>query len=236
MQVPQSRTALVTGASRGLGRAITNGLLDKGFNVVGVSRSETDLEHHQYRHLPADILDPVKVSGIFKTLRKDGVVVDTLVNNAAVLTSQYALILDPQKARDMVLTNLWAPFVLSREAARVMRKIGWGRIVHIGSIAPTLEVPGDSVYAACKQGLVTLSNVLAREFATFGITSNVLSISAFPTDMLTQLPQDNLHDALQMLPLPRMATKDDVMNALEFFISERSDYITAQTLLLGGAH
>ncbi len=77
---------------------------------------------------------------------------------------------------------------------------------------------------------------LAREFAEFGITSNVLSISAFPSDMLAQLPQDSLHEALQMLPLPRMATRDDVMNVLEFFISERSDYITAQTLLLAGAH
>ncbi len=236
MPAPESRTALVTGASRGLGRAITEGLLDKGFNVVGVSRGATDLEHTNYRHQPADILDPSQVAGIFKALRKDGVVVDTLVNNAGVLTSQYALILDPEKAREMVLTNLWAPFVLSREAARAMRKNGWGRMVHIGSMAPTLEVPGDSVYAACKQGLVTLSNVLAREFAEFGITSNVLSISAFPTDMLAQLPQDSLNEALQMLPLPRMATQDDVMNVLEFFISERSDYITAQTLLLAGAH
>lgn len=232
----ESRVVLVTGTSRGLGRAMATELLARNFTVVGLSRGRSDLDASKYVHYSVDVLDPKQIASVFKDLRASKLVVDTLINNAGVLTSQYALILDPERARDMVLTNLWSPFVLAREAARVMRKQGFGRIIHIGSMAPTLEVAGDSVYAATKQGLITLSNVLAREFAEFGVTSNVLAISAFESDMLSQLPQDSLQSALKMLPLNRMATLGDVMNVIDFYMSSASDYITAQTLYLGGAH
>jgi 3-oxoacyl-[acyl-carrier protein] reductase len=235
MQAPE-QTVLVTGASRGLGLAIVGALLEQGLRVVGVSRGESHLSSASYMHYRADILEPSEVSAVFKDLRQHGASVDILINNAGVLTSQYALILDPERAKDMVLTNLWAPFVVAREAARMMRKRGWGRLIHVGSMAPTLEVPGDSIYAASKQGLITLSNVLARELAGSGITSNVLGVSAFDTDMLAQLPQESLAEALKMLPLPRKADVDDVMNVIEFFMSARSDYITAQTIYLAGAH
>lgn len=230
------RVVLVTGSSRGLGRSIAEEFLLRGFKVIGVSRGSSDLVDDRYIHKVADITDAKQVAAIFKEFRRDRIMVDTLINNAGVLTSQYALILDPEKAKDMVLTNLWAPFVISREAARVMRRNSWGRIVHIGSMAPTLEVPGDSVYAATKQGLITLSNVLAREFSEFGITSNVVGISAFDTDMLAQLPHESLGDALGRLPIPRKATISDIMNVIDFFVSDASDYITAQTIFLAGAH
>ena len=230
------RRVLVTGSSRGIGRVITEHLLENGFNVLGVSRSASDLIHRSYTHYEVDLLDQKNVSHFFSSLRKNGIQIDTLINNAGVLTSQYVLILDPDLAKDMVLTNLWVPFVVSREAARSMRKTNWGRIVHIGSMAPTLEVQGDAVYAACKKGLEVFSNILARELAQFNITSNVLGISAFPTDMLSQLPQDALSAALQMLPIPKMASFLDICNLLDFYISEASSNITAQTVYLGGAH
>lgn len=231
-----NRTALVTGSSRGLGRIISEHLLEFGFQVEGVSRGVCDLVHPNYRHHSIDLLDPAAVADLFSTLRKLEVSLDTLVNNAGVLTSQYALILDPNRARDMVLTNLWAPFVISREAARIMRKQKWGRIVHIGSMAPTLEVQGDSIYAACKKGLEVFSNIIARELSQFNITSNVLGISAYPTEMLSQLPMAALENALQMLPIPKMAEKEDIFNLLDFLISAKSSNITAQTIYLGGAH
>ena len=167
------RVALVTGSSRGIGRALVEHLLASNFDVHGVSRSENhDLTSESYTHHVCDLQDAESIQKVFSTLRKNGVQLDTVVNNAGVLTSQYAMILSPEAAKDMVLTNLWAPFVVSREAARLMRKTGWGRIVHIGSMAPTLEAEGDSVYAACKAGLQMLSNVMAREFSSLNITSN----------------------------------------------------------------
>lgn len=231
-----NRVALVTGASRGLGQAISESLLIRGFSVVGVSRGESAISDEKYMHFEADLLETHQVGEIFRKLKKSGVHIDTLINNAGVLTSQYALILDPERAREMVLTNLWAPFVISREAARAMRRKGWGRVVHIGSMAATLEVPGDSIYAATKQGLVTFSNLLAKELACFGVTSNVLGVSAFQSGMLSDLPQDQISDVISKLLIPREASIEDVMNVLDFFISPESDYITAQTVYLAGAH
>lgn len=231
-----NRTALVTGSSRGIGRIISEHLLQSNFQVVGVSRGVSNLTHPNYHHYSVDLLDPSAVASLFSNLRKIDINVDTLINNAGVLTSQYALILDPHRAKDMVLTNLWAPFLISREAARIMRKQKWGRIVHIGSMAPTLEVQGDSIYAACKKGLEMFSNVLARELSQYNITSNVLGISAYPTEMLKQLPSTALENALQMLPITRLAEKEDIFNLLDFLISVKSSNITAQTIYLGGAH
>lgn len=236
MDKSAGRVALVTGSSRGLGLSITKYLLSENFQVIGVSRSASNFAHESYEHFEVDVLDPAAIAGLFRELRKKNIHVDTLINNAGVLTSQYALILDPMLAKEMVLTNLWAPFVISREAARAMRKKNWGRIVHIGSMAPTLNVPGDSVYAACKKGLETFSEILAMELGQFGITSNVLGISAFDSDMLSQLPEESLNEALQRLPLPWKAQESDVMNAINFLVSTNSSYITAQTIYLGGAH
>ena len=231
------RVALVTGSSRGIGRALVEHLLASNFDVHGVSRSENrDLTSESYTHHVCDLQDAESIQKVFSTLRKNGVQLDTVVNNAGVLTSQYAMILSPEAAKDMVLTNLWAPFVVSREAARLMRKTGWGRIVHIGSMAPTLEAEGDSVYAACKAGLQMLSNVMAREFSSLNITSNVIGISAFETEMLQQLDQSNLEKVMQQLPISRKAEIGDITNVLDFFISRQSSYITAQTVYLAGAH
>jgi 3-oxoacyl-[acyl-carrier protein] reductase len=231
-----NRTVLVTGASRGIGRVITEHLLNEGYRVIGLSRNTSDLLHENYSHFSIDLLDSLAVSELFGKLRRSKITVDVLINNAGVLTSQYALILDPKLAKEMVLMNLWVPFVMSREAARGMRKSNWGRIVHIGSMAPTLEVQGDSVYAACKKGLEVFSNILARELADFNVTSNVLGISAYPTEMLSQLPSEALADALKMLPMPKMATAQDICNLLDFLLSSKSSNITAQTIYLSGAH
>jgi 3-oxoacyl-[acyl-carrier protein] reductase len=162
--------------------------------------------------------------------------IDIVVNNAAVLTSQYAMIMPAGAAQAMVNVNLLAPFLVSREAAKWMRKTKWGRIINIGSMAASLEPQGDSVYAACKAGLVTLANVMAKEFAPFNVTCNTLGITAIETDMLGQLPRDKIDAVIAGLPLPRLATPDDILNVVDFFASERSAYVTGQTLYLGGVH
>jgi 3-oxoacyl-[acyl-carrier protein] reductase len=230
------KVVIVTGSSRGLGRALSEYLLNKGYLVYGVSKSQSELVHPGYTHFSLDVTEHDEVQEFFKVLRKSNVIPYGLINNAGVLTSQYAAILHPEAAKRMVLTNLYAPFVMSREAARAMKKASRGRIIHIGSMAPTLNVPGDSVYAATKIGLETFSQILAMELGSSGITSNTLGISAFESDMLSQLPQDSLNEALQRLPLPRLAELEDVANVIDFFLSERSSYITAQTIYLGGAH
>ncbi|HJV22365.1 MAG TPA: SDR family NAD(P)-dependent oxidoreductase [Holophagaceae bacterium] len=232
----QGRVVLVTGSRRGVGRVISEHFLAGGATVIGFARGTATFEHPRYRHLQVDLADPEAILNAFVTLRRDFPALHILVNNAAALTSQYALVMAPKAAREMVDTNLLAPFLVSREAAKLMRKGGWGRIINVSSMAVSLEPMGDSMYAACKAGLHTLGQILAKEFASFGITVNTLAVSAIETDMLAQLSPDKVREVVAGLPLPRMAQPDDILNVLDFFASERSAYLTAQTLWLGGVH
>ncbi|MCI4428931.1 MAG: SDR family oxidoreductase, partial [Burkholderiales bacterium] len=117
-----------------------------------------------------------------------------------------------------------------------MKRSKWGRIINIGSMAASLDPVGDSVYAATKAAVSTLAQVMAKEFAPFNVTCNTLGITAIETDMLSQLPRAKIDAVIAALPLPRFATADDILNVVDFFAAERSGYITAQTVFLGGVH
>jgi 3-oxoacyl-[acyl-carrier protein] reductase len=210
--------------------------LEQGGSVIGLARGEATFTHESYRHYRVDLTQPAAIEETFLALRREFPALHILVNNAGVLLSQHALIMPGSAVRNMIDTNLVAPFFVSREAAKLMRKEKWGRIINIGSMASSLEPIGDSVYAACKAGLSTMGNVLAKELASFNITVNTLAISAIGTDMLAQLPEAQIRSVIESLPIPRFASADDVLNVIDFFASERSSYITAQTVFLGGVN
>ena len=226
--------AIVTGASRGIGRMISEHILQHGGMVTGFARGHSTITHPSYSHFQVDITEPASIEKGFAKLRLSQSHVDILVNNAGVLTAQYSMIMPVQAAKSMFDTHLMGAFLLSREAAKIMRRKKWGRIVNISSMAAVLQPPGDSVYAACKVGMGVLANVMAKEFALLNITCNTLAITAIKTDMYDQLPEKKIADVVASLPLQRFAEPDDIMNVLDFFVSERSGYITAQTVFLGG--
>jgi 3-oxoacyl-[acyl-carrier protein] reductase len=230
------KTALVTGSRRGVGRIIADHFLDEGASVIGLARGAATITRPGYRHIQADVGDPAQIAEAFAAMRKASAAVDIVVNNAAVLTSQYALIMPPGAAQAMVNVNLLGPFLIAREAAKSMRKSKWGRIINIGSMAASLEPVGDSMYAATKAGLSTLANVMAKEFGAFNVTCNTLAITAIETDMLNQLPREKIDEIIAKLPVPRFARPDDILNVVDFLASERSGYVTAQTIFLGGVN
>jgi 3-oxoacyl-[acyl-carrier protein] reductase len=234
--VYEGKLALVTGSRRGLGRLMAEHILRGGGRVAGFARGESTIDHPGYLHFRVDVGDPESVQAGFTELRKVADSVQIAVNNAAVLTSQYSMIMAPAAAQAMVNTNLMGAFLVSRESSKLMRRQKWGRIINISSMAASLEPIGDSMYAATKAGLATMTNVMAKELAPLNITCNTLAVSAIATDMLAQLPQDKVAQVVAGLPLPRFAEPDDVMNVLDFFASERSSYVTAQTVYLGGAN
>ncbi|WP_340646698.1 SDR family oxidoreductase [Phenylobacterium sp.] len=241
-QHPQSpalyagKVVLVTGASRGVGLTIARHFLDQGATVIGLARGLAGLDDKAYSHLQVDVGDATAVQQAFLAIGKLSPHLDIVINNAAVLTSQYALIMSPTAAQAMLNTNLLGPFMVSREAAKLMRKRKWGRIINISSMAVSLEPMGDSIYAASKAGLSTLANVMAKEFAALNVTCNTLAITAVETEMLGQLPRDKVEAVVARLPIPRLATDDDILNVIDFFASERSAYVTAQTVFLGGVN
>jgi 3-oxoacyl-[acyl-carrier protein] reductase len=230
------RVALVTGSRRGVGRLVAEHFLEEDAAVIGFAKGESTINHAAYRHFRVDLADSAAITETFASLRKTVKSIDIVINSAAVLTSQHAMIMPVSAAQAMVNVNLLAPFLVSREAAKMMRKSKWGRIINIGSMAASLEPIGDSIYAATKAGLSTLANVLAKELGSFNVTCNTLAISAIDTDMLRQLPRDKIDAIIARLPVPRLAQPNDILNVVDFFASERSGCITAQTVFLSGVN
>jgi 3-oxoacyl-[acyl-carrier protein] reductase len=218
------KTVLITGGNKGIGKIIADHLSLNGARVIAPERALMDVSN------PRDILF------FMNQLDEAKERVDILINNAAVLTSQYSTKMSWEDAKAMVDTDLLGAFVVAKETVKLMKRSEHGRIINISSMAVVLEPMGDSMYAACKAGLTTMSNIMAKEFAFMGITVNTLAISAIETDMLKQLNKEKIDKVVGSLPIPRYAKAEDITNVIDFFASERSEYITAQTIYLGGVH
>lgn len=230
----EGKVVVVTGASRGIGRMLVEYLLAEGAHVAGISRGEVDDQHERYTHHAVDVTDARAVQMAFARMAREHGRVDIVINNAAVLTSQYSMIMPAENAQAMVDVNLLGTFYVSREAAKVMRKARKGRIINIGSMAASLEPIGDSLYAATKAGISTMAAVFSKEFSSFNVTCNTIGITAIPTDMLAQHSREVIDAIIENLPVPRYAEPDDIFNVVDFFASDRSSYVTAQTVFLGG--
>jgi 3-oxoacyl-[acyl-carrier protein] reductase len=232
----QGKIVVITGSRKGIGHHLAEYFLAEGATVVGISRQDATIEHISYRHFNLDVTNGSEVQKTFMKIAKEFRKIDILINNAAVLTSQYSMILSEKSARDMLETNVLGTFLVSKECAKVMMKNKIGRIINIGSMASALEPVGDAVYAATKSAVISLANVLSKEFSQFNVTCNTLAITAIETDMMNSLPKDKLDQIIKSLTVPRYAKMEDITNVVDFFASEKSDYITSQTIFLGGIH
>lgn len=233
----KSKVVLITGTTRGVGLEIANYFLENGASVIGLSRGKSTISNTHYYHFNVDLGNGEEIVNCFKKeISKQFKMIDIVINNAALLTSQYAMIMPVKNATEMVQVNLLGVFFVSREAAKLMRKNTSGRIINISSMAARLEPAGDSVYAATKAGINMLANIMAKEFSSLNITCNTIGITAIETDMLKQLPRYKIDEIVKNLPVPRYAKPDDIFNVIDFFASERSSYVTAQVIYLGGIH
>jgi 3-oxoacyl-[acyl-carrier protein] reductase len=233
----KDKIVIVTGASRGVGRMIVEYFLNNGAVVIGLSKNNSNLVNEHYYHYAVDLGEPNRIIETFRLIAKNHKTVDIVINNAAVLTSQYSMIMPVKNVVDMINVNLLGVFFVSREASKLMRTRKNGRIINIGSMASTLEPIGDSIYAATKAGIISLANVMAKEFASYSITCNTVAITAIETDMLRQhsdTAQVKIKEIISNLPINRMTKIEDILNVIDFYSSERSSYITAQTIFLGG--
>ena len=234
----KNKNIIVTGASRGVGFEIACHFIENGANVIGLSRGKGNIENQNYKHYSVDLGNTDSIVSCFKNyISKDFKKIDIVINNAALMTSQFSMIMPIKNVMDMLNVNLLGVFLVSREAAKLMRGKEPGRIINIGSMASSLEPIGDSIYAATKSGIITLANIMAKEFSTLNITCNTLAITAIETDMLnshSDNAQVKIKEIINNLPIPRIANIDDILNVIDFFSAERSSYITAQTIYLGG--
>lgn len=229
-----ARCLIISGASRGIGKSISEYFLETGYDIIGVSRGPASLEHGNYRHYSVDIRSYSDIRGLFREIRDRSSEIFGLINNAGVITSMNSLIVPEASVEEMIDVNFKGAFFMTREAAKIMAKNKIGRIVNISSMAAGLKPHGDSVYAATKAVLPVIGTVLTKEYYQLGITCNTLGITHVETQLSRKVDQKALGKVIENLPMPRSATITDITNVLEFFLDEKSSYISGQTIQLGG--
>jgi 3-oxoacyl-[acyl-carrier protein] reductase len=225
---------LITGTSRGIGRHLARYYCEKGYLVVGFSRSDVDLSMATYRHFAVSVSDETGVKKAFKAIRQDFGRLDVLVNNAGIAAMNHSM-LTPMATLDAIYqTNVKGVFLLSREAAKLMKKNTFGRIVNFSSVAAPLKLAGEAVYASSKAAVVNLTQILAKELAEFDITVNAIGPTPVKTDLIRGVSEEKIAALLEQQAIHRLGEFQDITNVIDFFISPSSDFITGQTLYLGG--
>jgi 3-oxoacyl-[acyl-carrier protein] reductase len=230
---PQPVT-LVTGASRGIGRYLTERKLAQGHFVYGCSRSESDLIHDNYCHECLDVADEAAVRGLISRIRKEKGRLDNLINNAGIASMNHSLLTPKETVTKVLNTNLVGTFLFCREAAKLMKKTGSGRIVNFTTVAVPLKLEGEAIYAASKSAVLTLTQVLSFELAPYGITVNAVGPTPVDTDLIRSVPENKIEELVQRQAIKRKGTFQDVENVVDFFLKPESDFITGQVLYLGG--
>lgn len=226
---------VVTGTRKGIGRHLALTYAERGWTVHGCSRQPGDLEHERYTHHSLDVADERAVKAMFGEIRRRHGRLDALVNNAGIASMNLALTTPLSTAEEILRTNVLGTFLFSREAAKAMRKGGWGRIVNFTTIAVPLRLEGESIYAASKAAVETMTAVMAREFARYHVTVNALGPPPVDTDLVRGVPRENLQSrVLDRLAVPRFAELDEIVHGVDFFLSDLAGMVTGQVVYYGG--
>ncbi|KAG0193164.1 hypothetical protein DFQ28_006172 [Apophysomyces sp. BC1034] len=237
------QVALVTGASRGIGRAIALALGRAGATVVGTATSENGAaamgealraEGIAGRGMVLDVNDGAAVGALIDSVVKDFGALNLLVNNAGITRDQLAMRMKDEDWDAVIDTNLKAVFRLSRAVLRPMMKARGGRIINITSVVGSTGNPGQVNYAAAKAGVAGMTRALAREVGSRNITVNCVAPGFIDTDMTRVLPAEQRAALDAQIPLGRLGTPEDIAHAVAFLASAQAGYITGTTLHVNG--
>jgi 3-oxoacyl-[acyl-carrier protein] reductase len=226
------RSALVTGASKGIGRSIASRLAASGYAVTGTYRSGGVPDG--VLGVSADITDPEQLEQAFVAAEQAHGPVEVLVCNAGITADGLLMRMSDEQWDSVIATNLTASFKLVRRASRSMIKGRFGRIVFVSSVVALLGSPGQVNYAASKAGLIGLARSLTRELGARGITANVVAPGFIQTDMTAALDQATIEAYEKRIPAARLGATDDVASAVEFLVSDAAGYISGAVLPVDG--
>jgi len=234
------KIALVTGASRGIGRAIAEKLVAGGATVIGTATSDNGAAAisaylgDKGKGLVLNVTDAASIDAVLQQIRTEFGEIDILVNNAGVTRDNLLMRMKDDEWQDILDTNLTSVFRLSKAVLRAMMKKRMGRIITIGSVVGTMGNAGQANYAAAKAGLIGFSKSLAREVASRGITVNVVAPGFIETDMTRALNEEQRSGILAEVPAARLGEPQEIANAVAFLASDEASYITGETLHVNG--
>lgn len=236
----QNKIALVTGATRGIGRSIAEELAVKGVFVIGTATSEKGAESisaylgEKGKGLVLNVADVESIEQVLAQIKAEFGDIDILINNAGITRDNLLMRMKDDEWFDIIQTNLTSVYRLSKAVLRTMMKKRFGRIITIGSVVGSTGNPGQANYCASKAGLVGFSKALAKEVASRGITVNVVAPGFIATDMTDELTDDQKNAILSQIPAGQLGQAKDIAKAVAFLASDDAGYITGETIHVNG--
>lgn len=243
MNEEAAKVALVTGASRGIGKAIALELGGSGFTVIGTATSESGAEAiSSYLSeagvngtgLPADVSNDESVAALLSNISENYGAPAVLVNNAGITRDNLLMRMKDSEWSDVMETNLGSMFRVCKACVKSMTRARWGRIINISSVVGSSGNGGQSNYAASKAGIEGFSRSLAKEIGSRGITVNSVAPGFIDTDMTRALPEAQTTALLSQVPLGRFGTAEEIATVVGFLASDAGAYITGETLHVNG--
>jgi len=237
----EGQIALVTGASRGIGKAIAETLSAKGATVIGTATTDGGAENITAylsasggKGMMLNVTDADSIKTVIKAITDDFGKISILVNNAGITRDNLLMIMKDDQWDDIIQTNLTSIFRLSKAVIRPMMKARTGRIINIGSVVGLTGNPGQTNYSAAKAAVLGFSKSLAREIGSRSITVNTVAPGFIDTDMTKELPEEQRAALISQIPLNKLGDPQDIANAVAFLASDEAAYITGETINVNG--
>ncbi|QIL86489.1 3-oxoacyl-ACP reductase FabG [Vibrio sp. HDW18] len=234
------KVALVTGASRGIGKAIAELLVERGARVIGTATSESgaqaisDYLGDNGKGMALNVTNLESIEAVVKTIADEFGGIDILVNNAGITRDNLLMRMKEEEWSDIIDTNLTSIFRLSKAVLRGMMKKRQGRIINVGSVVGTMGNAGQTNYAAAKAGVIGFTKSMAREVASRGVTVNTVAPGFIETDMTKALNDEQRAATLTQVPAGRLGDPREIASAVAFLASPEAAYITGETLHVNG--
>jgi 3-oxoacyl-[acyl-carrier protein] reductase len=229
-----NRIVIITGTRKGLGQQLAHYFLEQGDIVYGCSRRHASIEHGNYRHYLLDVSDEKDVTTMIRNVYKENKRIDILINNAGAASMNHCLLTPYETAKKLMNTNFMGTFLTCREVAKFMMKQKSGRIINFSTVAVPLNLEGELVYSSSKAAVEQLTRVLAAEIGINGVTVNAIGPTPIATDLIKNVPEIKIKDLIEKQCIKRLGKFEDVLNVINFYISDESSFITGQTIYLGG--
>ncbi|MFE3071597.1 SDR family NAD(P)-dependent oxidoreductase [Streptomyces sp. NPDC059247] len=229
---------MITGTRTGIGKALAEHFLEAGHEVVGCSRRPATIEHPRYRHHEADLADPGATREMFRRVRREQGRLDALVNNAGTSTMNHFMTMPDETSRKIFDINFFAVLNCCREAVKLLRKSTEqsSAILNVSTVAVPWALEGQLAYSASKSAVEQLVRVMSKELSAFGIRVNGIGLPPVHTVLTRTVPRSKIDVLIERQAISRQCTTADIVGPVEFLIGRQSEFITGETLYLGGVH